>query len=233
MKMRFAPAAAKKIIRRGLWAGVFSFFACAAMGGSTNALWFTRIWRTDDGLPNNRVDSILQGHDGYLWVATAEALVRFDGDRFTKFSFAGASQNEDLGARAMAPSRAGGFWIAPTHGRVVRLNPDFSSVILPRTERWNGRAGALVEDGDGLLWVSSANSVYQVKNNQAKRLTANDGVPDGAIFENSFATDSDAHVSLVQLKNLWDPNLLWHVGWGVSPNPKPTEEYSRPVAPNQ
>jgi CheY-like chemotaxis protein len=42
-------------------------------------------WTTDDGLPQNTVSAILQTRDGYLWLATAGGLVRFDGLRFTVF----------------------------------------------------------------------------------------------------------------------------------------------------
>jgi Two component regulator propeller len=39
--------------------------------GSTNSGWFTRVWQTDEGLPNNRVNSVVQGGDGFLWVGNA------------------------------------------------------------------------------------------------------------------------------------------------------------------
>ena len=42
-------------------------------------------WSTDEGLPQNTVSAILQTRDGYLWLATAGGLVRFDGLRFTVF----------------------------------------------------------------------------------------------------------------------------------------------------
>src|SRR3954454_19818535 len=43
-------------------------------------------WSTDNGLPHNAVRDILQTRDGYLWLATADGLVRFDGVRFTTFN---------------------------------------------------------------------------------------------------------------------------------------------------
>jgi signal transduction histidine kinase/ligand-binding sensor domain-containing protein len=42
-------------------------------------------WTTDNGLPQNSVYGITQTRDGYLWLATADGLVRFDGLRFTVF----------------------------------------------------------------------------------------------------------------------------------------------------
>src|SRR3990170_4331466 len=40
-------------------------------------------WRTDDGLPDNTVNALLQTSDGYLWLGTQRGLARFDGIRFT------------------------------------------------------------------------------------------------------------------------------------------------------
>src|SRR5438128_10363615 len=42
-------------------------------------------WTTDHGLPQNSVLAMTQTRDGYLWLATYNGLVRFDGVRFTVF----------------------------------------------------------------------------------------------------------------------------------------------------
>ena len=39
-------------------------------------------WTTENGLPQNSINDILQTRDGYLWLATHGGLVRFDGARF-------------------------------------------------------------------------------------------------------------------------------------------------------
>ncbi|HKQ03934.1 MAG TPA: two-component regulator propeller domain-containing protein [Blastocatellia bacterium] len=43
-------------------------------------------WTADNGLPQNSVRDIVQTRDGYLWLATLDGLVRFDGVRFTVFN---------------------------------------------------------------------------------------------------------------------------------------------------
>ena len=42
-------------------------------------------WLTENGLPQNTVQSIVQTQDGYLWIGTQEGLARFDGINFTVF----------------------------------------------------------------------------------------------------------------------------------------------------
>jgi signal transduction histidine kinase/ligand-binding sensor domain-containing protein/CheY-like chemotaxis protein/methylphosphotriester-DNA--protein-cysteine methyltransferase len=43
-------------------------------------------WTTDDGLPSHTITSLTQTRDGYLWLATAGGLVRFDGSAFTVYT---------------------------------------------------------------------------------------------------------------------------------------------------
>lgn len=43
-------------------------------------------WTTDNGLPQNGVSKIVQSPEGYLWFATFDGLVRFDGVAFTTFN---------------------------------------------------------------------------------------------------------------------------------------------------
>jgi ligand-binding sensor domain-containing protein len=43
-------------------------------------------WSADNGLPQNSIRDIVQTRDGYLWLATHDGLVRFDGVRFTVFN---------------------------------------------------------------------------------------------------------------------------------------------------
>src|SRR5215204_3697827 len=51
--------------------------------GQSNYL--IRSWQTEDGLPQNSVNAVIQTRDGYLWLGTYNGLVRFDGVRFTIF----------------------------------------------------------------------------------------------------------------------------------------------------
>src|SRR5947208_4362094 len=43
-------------------------------------------WTADNGLPQNIARAICQSPDGYLWLATFDGLVRFDGVRFVTYN---------------------------------------------------------------------------------------------------------------------------------------------------
>lgn len=44
-----------------------------------------KTWNTENGLPQNTVNNIVQTPDGYIWVGTFDGLARFDGARFKIF----------------------------------------------------------------------------------------------------------------------------------------------------
>src|SRR6185503_12393298 len=78
------------------------------------------VWQREQGLPHNSIHSILQSRDGYIWLATEEGLVRFDGVRFKVFD----SQNtRELGSNVIQflfEDAEGSLWIGTTGG-VTRL----------------------------------------------------------------------------------------------------------------
>jgi hypothetical protein len=60
--------------------------ARAQLGAPPGAEFVHEVWTVVDGLPVNSVTNVLQGRDGYLWLATWDGLFRFDGFRFTVFN---------------------------------------------------------------------------------------------------------------------------------------------------
>jgi ligand-binding sensor domain-containing protein/signal transduction histidine kinase len=61
-------------------------FIFLATPNAAQAQYQVESWTTDNGLPQNTVHSILQTRDGYLWLATLDGLVRYDGVKFTVFN---------------------------------------------------------------------------------------------------------------------------------------------------
>ena len=79
----------------------------------------SRIWRTQDGLPENRIRAIAQTPDGYLWVGTSSGLARFDGVRFVVY----ARFNTPVHDRRQHPrpgrGRDGSLWVATDGGGLL------------------------------------------------------------------------------------------------------------------
>ena len=45
-----------------------------------------RVWDTRHGLPHNSINHISQDQQGYLWIATWQGPVRFNGSKFEVFN---------------------------------------------------------------------------------------------------------------------------------------------------
>ncbi|MFI1773466.1 hybrid sensor histidine kinase/response regulator transcription factor [Thalassobellus citreus] len=60
------------------------FFFKVSVSQNNKSIQFTHF-TTEDGLPSSYVKSIIQDHEGYIWAATRNAVVRFDGITFREF----------------------------------------------------------------------------------------------------------------------------------------------------
>jgi ligand-binding sensor domain-containing protein/signal transduction histidine kinase len=110
-------------------------------------------WGTDEGqLPESSVISIVQGHDGYLWLGTENGLVRFDGVRFTVFDESNTRGLPSIQIVKLFEDSQTNLWVGTEsagaalirNGRVTPIN--FGS----------GREGRLVgacEDSGGAVWL--------------------------------------------------------------------------------
>lgn len=91
------------------------------------------VWQTQDGLPENTVNSILQTRDGYLWVGTIGGLARFDGVRFVTFGVQNSEGFRHSWISGLYESRQGDLWIASDGGGVTRYHAGrFTNLGIPQ-----------------------------------------------------------------------------------------------------
>jgi ligand-binding sensor domain-containing protein len=79
------------------------------------------VWRTQDGLPENRIRALAHTPDGYLWVGTSGGLARFDGVRFVVYSRLNVPQMSDENIRTLSVARNGSLWISTAVGGLLHL----------------------------------------------------------------------------------------------------------------
>src|SRR6266576_1265962 len=117
-------------------------------------------WTTDDGLPQNTVSAILQTRDGYLWLATAGGLVRFDGLRFTVFDKSNTKGLTSVRFSALFEDADGSLWIGTEDGGLTRYhNGTFATYTtqqgLPHNRVW----GIWGDEAGGLLILTTSGLV--------------------------------------------------------------------------
>ena len=113
-------------------------------------------WKTERGLPNNTVLDIAQDRSGYLWLGTAEGLVRFDGAGFTVFNSGNTVEFHDNFVNNLYIDRRGTLWIGTMRGRLLSLekgiftNHPLAGIVSGMSKN------CIIEDGQGDLWVGTS-----------------------------------------------------------------------------
>ncbi|MEZ4698884.1 MAG: ATP-binding protein [Rhodothermales bacterium] len=111
-------------------------------------------WHEDDGLPQSSVMGIAQTPDGFLWLATDEGLVRFDGVAFDTFD----KRTDDAFAIndivTILAGRDSVLWIGTRGGGLLRYDGAFS-----RFDEASGLTShfitTLYEDAAGTIWAGT------------------------------------------------------------------------------
>src|SRR2546428_5132250 len=80
-----------------------------------------RTWGVDQGLPQGTVYALAQTADGYVWAATQEGFVRFDGTEFLTYDKASAPQIHNNMTLALLSARDGSLYAATNGGGMVHV----------------------------------------------------------------------------------------------------------------
>src|SRR6266545_2754456 len=91
--------------------------------------WFARVWRSDDGLPENNITGVVQTPEGYLWVATHAGLTRFDGVQFRSFPLPSDHGIRRRMIRATLLDHKKSVWLALEGGMVISFSPTTTNVL--------------------------------------------------------------------------------------------------------
>src|SRR5215216_5791287 len=133
-----------------------------------------QAWLTENGLPQNTVQAIVQTHDGYLWIGTQEGLARFDGLNFTVFDKENTPAFKSNDIRFLHEDKQGRLWISTSYGLVCRHNGQFNSFTVSEGLPDNS-IGPLAEDTKGSVWIGTAGGLTRFDGN-FKTFTAEQGL---------------------------------------------------------
>ncbi|NHE58734.1 hybrid sensor histidine kinase/response regulator transcription factor [Cyclobacterium plantarum] len=134
---------------------------------------------TEQGLPSNSILDIAQDHQGYIWIATEDGLVRYNGYAFESYSHipgdsSSLSQNR---VETLFVDFKGDLWIG-SKSDLDRYNPACNCFIRyaanPSAPSNNGagQINAFAEDRNKNLWIGSQNGGlfrYERNSNQFTR----------------------------------------------------------------
>ena len=126
------------------------------------------------------VFEIQQDSSGYLWLNTANGVVRFDGVRFQSLEEATnkALLSSDITAVYIAPS--GRIWFTTrTAGLILLENGHVSVYSSDRRCISTAENGGMAEDPDGSLWIKALSGLYHLRGYSCEQITEAGGYPGG------------------------------------------------------
>jgi ligand-binding sensor domain-containing protein/signal transduction histidine kinase len=154
--------------------------------------YLTRVWQTEQGLPQNTVTAIVQTPDGYLWIGTQHGLARFDGVRFVVFNSANVAAFKSDRISALLADPEDGLWIGTEGGGVIRCRDG-------QFQNWSVLDGlssdmvtSLTAGAEGDVWVGT---VYGLNRFQAGRFityTVAEGLPGSEVL--ALTTDGQGRL---------------------------------------
>lgn len=118
-----------------------------------------RTWNNQNGLPQNTVFDLEFDGQGYLWCATEEGLVRFDGSElslFTNDDIPELNSNNFYSIQYVNKGQSAGLWAASSNG-ILHYDGRHFRVIDLRQELGGGWIQSLqVDQKSGIVWIGTS-----------------------------------------------------------------------------
>jgi signal transduction histidine kinase/ligand-binding sensor domain-containing protein len=145
------------------------------------------------GLQGGPVDvlQIAQSSDGWLWMATAIGLYRYDGVQFERTDTVHGQRllsNDVLGLMA---SKDGALWVGYRFGGVTVFRKDGARTFLEADGLTGGAVFHIEAAPDGAVWVATRDGVARLAPgaNRFERLGSEVGLPAKHMFQVLFSRD--------------------------------------------
>ena len=81
--------------------------------------YMLEVWDSSHGLPQNSINSLIQCQKGFIWAATQEGVVRFDGVNFEIFNKNNVDQIKSSFIGMVLEDRDGSIWVGTELGRML------------------------------------------------------------------------------------------------------------------
>ncbi len=147
--------------------------AQSSLPGNTNlsGKYLLDHWTIEDGLPVNSVQDIMQSSDGYLWLATHDGLVRFDGIDFKLYSSADYGGLKSNRIHFIEEAADGSILIKTQGVHISRLKDGAITHLLSLdiSISGNGRGSKFYKDSNGDVWVGGDTGMYIYRDGSLER----------------------------------------------------------------
>lgn len=130
-----------------------------------SAEYLVRNYTVEDGLPVNAVSDIVQDRDGYLYFATYNGLVRYDGYEFVTFNSSNSEGLESDRIVGMTIDPFNVIWLIDETMKVISYK-DGTFKTYGASDGVIGSAEYIEISDDGDVWVLMSNGLLKFNPNQ-------------------------------------------------------------------
>lgn len=135
-----------------------------------------RVYKAKDGLPQNALKAVLQDSRGYLWIASQEGLVRFDGVRFVLFDknkYPGLKENFILD---IAEDWEGNLWLATAGGGISRFDGTTFTTFDTSHGLASNKVFRILIGKDRTIWLGTENGLTHIREGTFTNYTTANGL---------------------------------------------------------
>lgn len=136
-----------------------------------------RSWQSQDGLPEETVQSFAETPDGYLWVGTSGGLLQFDGAHFRLYAHENTSAFGENSVFCLLAGHDGRLWIGTDGSGLIEWKNGVFRAYTAEQGQTANFVRALFEDHNGLLWVATDDGLFWVRNGRLVRADKPLGLP--------------------------------------------------------
>ncbi|HEY8173400.1 MAG TPA: two-component regulator propeller domain-containing protein, partial [Dehalococcoidia bacterium] len=127
-----------------------------------------KVWTVEQGLPHGTVRDLVQTPDGYLWLATYEGLVRFNGEEFQILDRSTSPEMQSIAIRMLSLDGKDSLWLGTNAGLMRYHGGRFETIALPGGP---DIIGGMAVVSDGTVWVGTARGkLFRVVNGRAEEM---------------------------------------------------------------
>jgi signal transduction histidine kinase/ligand-binding sensor domain-containing protein/CheY-like chemotaxis protein len=153
-----------------------------------------------EGLPSSKVKAVAQDARGFIWVATALGLARFDGVEFIAPGI-GAERNHPMPVSALSAlyvDRDDRIWIGGPDIGLARYDPVTGGFVQWRDGLSDDDVRAVTQSRDGSIWVATSKGLDRMR-------------PDGSGFEH-LAMGPERSSTMIRALHASDDGRVWVAG---------------------
>ncbi|MDX2298232.1 MAG: two-component regulator propeller domain-containing protein [Xanthomonadaceae bacterium] len=193
---------ASRWVVRWLVAGMLGALPAAAM--PVPEIPMLRQYSVAQGVPAANVTALAQDREGYLWLATADGLARFDGVSFSTFQHVPGDPQALTGnnVQALYIDRADRIFVGVEGGGLSMLDATRSGFVHWRSETHplilSNDVFAITGTGDGAIWFGTyAGGLYRLADDGTLSRFVNDPAqPDSLPGDTVMSLEVDRHGDL-------------------------------------